>query len=89
MSLERRTINPGRRERRARKRHRRAIIWFSRWGAEAEPLKVSHRHRGRLFGLILAVSDSRNAGRRHALESARRLASNNDDTARHALALET
>jgi len=89
MSLERRTINPGRRERQARKRHRRAIIWSSRWGAEAEPLKVSHRHRGRLFGLILAVSDSRNAGRRHALESARRLASNNDDTARHALALET
>ena len=44
MSLDRRTTNPGRREREARKRHRRAAIWSQsqdRW------LKLGHKHMQR------------------------------------------
>ena len=78
MSIERRTTNPGRREREARKRNRRALYWSSSWGAEAEPLKLGRKHADRHFKIILAVADSRNAGRQRALESARRTASNSD-----------
>lgn len=35
MSSTRRHGNPGKREREARKRHRRALVWCSTWGAEA------------------------------------------------------
>lgn len=72
MSLDRRTTNPGKRERQARKRRRRALIWDSRWGAEAAPLKVGHVHSLRWARRSLAVVDSRKSEGKRALESARR-----------------
>lgn len=72
MSSERRHRNPGKREREARKRHRRALIWCSIWGAEAEPLKRGSRHFRRGYRHVMAVADSRKTGGERALESARR-----------------
>jgi hypothetical protein len=72
MSRMRRHENPGRRERLARKRHRRAHIWRGQWGAEAVPLKVGRVHSWRMMIRVLAVADRRNAGGERALESARR-----------------
>jgi len=74
MSLDRRTTNPGKREREAGKRHRRARIWTSGMGAEAAPLKLGSRHFQRWVKRSLAVADSRKAGGQRALESARRSA---------------
>ena len=56
----RRTTNPGKREREARKRHRRARYWSSRlMGAEAAPLKLGRRKADRWLLGILVVADSR------------------------------
>ena len=88
MGLERRANNPGRREREARKRHRRAWVvkkgnvtlvanhsYFTTYppGAEAVPLKLGRKHFGRWTRNRLAVADSRKAGGERALESARRI----------------
>ena len=59
MSSVRRHGNPGRREREARKRHRRASLWMSEWGAATEPLKLGREHFGRITRQTLAVADSR------------------------------
>ena len=61
MSEERRTSNPGKRERQARKRHRRGHYWNSNMAAEAEPLKVGREHSRRCaarFWQSLAVADA-------------------------------
>jgi hypothetical protein len=50
MSLARRTTNPGRREREARKRHGRARVYA---GAETEPLKLGRKHFRRWVGRLL------------------------------------
>jgi hypothetical protein len=63
MSYCRRTDNPGKREREARKRHRRAVCWFYKDGAEVGPLKLGRKHLRRRLRADLAVADSRNAGR--------------------------
>ena len=39
--------NAGKREREARKRHRRARVWEAGMGAEAEPLKLGRKHMRR------------------------------------------
>jgi len=62
MSLDRRTTNPGKREREARKRHRRALVWPTRMGAEAVPLKLGHKHFQRWAKRSLAVADGRKLG---------------------------
>lgn len=87
MSLDRRTTNTGKREREARKRHRRAWMvtrrnhtmianhgYFLRYppGAEAVPLKLGRKHYLRWVKQSLAVADSRKTGGKHALEPARR-----------------
>ena len=72
MSGVRRHENPGKRERQARKRHRRARYWDSSMGAEAAPLKVGPVHCRRIARDYLAVADSRKSGGERALESARR-----------------
>ncbi len=59
MSL--RYSNPGKHEREARKRHRRARVWSSHMGAEAEPLKLGRKHFQRWLKQSLIVADSRNA----------------------------
>lgn len=41
---QRRITDPGRREREARKRHRRASLWCVEWGAEAGSLKLGREH---------------------------------------------
>ena len=65
MSSIRRHANPGRREREARKRHRRARVWFydHNVGAMVGPLKLGRKHHLRRMVRILAVADSRNSGR--------------------------
>ena len=45
----RRNGNPGRQEREAGKRHRRARIWNSDMGAESEPLKLGRKHLSRYY----------------------------------------
>lgn len=65
MSEERRTSNPGKRERQARKRHRRATTWIVSRGAEVGPLKVGRKHSRRLaarFWQSLAVADAEKPG---------------------------
>ena len=77
MSLERTANNPGRREREARKRHRRAWVvergnvtmvanhsYFQSYppGAEAVPLKLGRKHYRRWTKDRLAVADSRKTG---------------------------
>ena len=49
-------MNPGKREREARKRHRRALLWQ---GAEVVPLKLGRKHLHRSLLSVLAVADSR------------------------------
>ena len=39
----------GKRERQARKRHRRALYWNGSWGAGVDPLKVGRKHMSRCF----------------------------------------
>ncbi len=58
MSLSRRTDNPGKREREARKRPRRARCWSQEAGAEAVPLKLGRKHLQRWLKRSLAVADS-------------------------------
>lgn len=58
MSLDRRTTNPGKREREARKRRRRARVWCSSMGAEAAPLKLGRKHFRGWVRRSLAVADS-------------------------------
>lgn len=62
MSFMRRMTNSGRREREAKKRHRRARAWLSGMGAEAAPLKLGHKHFRRWIKRSLAVADSRKFG---------------------------
>jgi len=77
MSRERLADNPGKREREARKRHRRAWVvvrgnhtmvanhsYFlhNPPGAEAVPLKLGRKHYGRWTRSRLAVADSRKTG---------------------------
>lgn len=61
MSYIRRTANPGKREREARKRHRRARCW--RIGSPDGGLKLGRTHLRRWWLADLAVADSRNAAR--------------------------
>ncbi len=49
MSSARRHANPGKRERQARKRHRRGSVWFGGWAAGAPPLKVGLKHARRVW----------------------------------------
>ena len=62
LSLIRRTTNPGRRERQAGKRRRRARYWSSNMGAVADPLKFGPKHFRRFLRRDLAVVDSRKTG---------------------------
>ena len=77
MSLERIADNPGRREREARKRHRRAWVvkrknvtivanhsYFQSYplGTEAVPLKLGRKHFRRWTRDRLAVADNRKTG---------------------------
>jgi hypothetical protein len=58
MSSQRRHANPGKRERQARKRHRRALYWE---GAAAVPLKVGSKRSRRIWRNFMAVADRRKA----------------------------
>lgn len=52
---------PGKRERQARKRHRRARVWSSTWGASVGWLKVGRSHSGRQlrrYVSVMAVADA-------------------------------
>lgn len=64
--MERRHENPGRREREAGKRHRRAQLWRSEWGAEAGPLKLGRKHMSRetrrIFSMTVADPEKRANG---------------------------
>lgn len=53
------TTNPGKRERVARKRSKRARVWSFSMGAEAVPLKLGRKHFQRWLNRNLAVADSR------------------------------
>jgi hypothetical protein len=55
----RRSGNPGRQEREAGKRHRRARVWNSGMGAEVEPLKLGRKHLSRYYrrSYVLAVAE--------------------------------
>ena len=57
MSLDRRTTNEGRRERQARKRRKRARIWYSCMGSGSKTLKVGRKHMRRWAKRSLAVDD--------------------------------
>lgn len=56
----RRSGNPGRQEREAGKRHRRARVWSSDMGAGIAPLKLGRKHLNRYFRRknALAVAES-------------------------------
>lgn len=54
--------NAGKREREARKRHRRARVWVSSMGAEAEPLKLGRKHMQRYWRRFHAVADAEKPG---------------------------
>jgi hypothetical protein len=54
-----RSNNPGKRERQAGKRHRRALVWSSLMGSDVAPLKVGRSHSGRWMRKLLTVADSR------------------------------
>ena len=58
-SMERRTTNPGKREREARKRHRRGPTWTSMTGW----LKLGRKHSSRFYrALHLSVADAEKPG---------------------------
>lgn len=67
MSSVRRHRNPGKRERQAGKRHRRAVVISYFDGAVHGPLKVGRKHSGRIWRRVfelhkaLAVSDAENS----------------------------
>jgi len=65
MSRERLADNPGKREREARKRHRRARLWYydHGQGTVVGPLKLGRKHLLRRMKADLAVADNRNTGR--------------------------
>ena len=44
----------GKREREARKRHRRALCWSSDWGAGSKSLKLGHKHIRKLRQVLVA-----------------------------------
>ena len=74
MSL-RRSTNPGKHERAARKRHRRASLWCGKWGAAAEPLRLGREHYRRLAARdFKAVADAEKPGAADRYESARETA---------------
>lgn len=53
----------GKRERQARKRHRRGSIWISDWGSGTAPLKAGSKHMRRMDRkLFLAVADVEKSG---------------------------
>lgn len=60
----------GKREREARKRHRRALCWSGSMGSGGTPLKLGRVHFRRWIKPIMA--DSRKTRGERALESARR-----------------
>ena len=62
MSFGRIFDNPGKREREAGKRHRRARVWSGDMGAEAVPLKLGRKHFLRWLKRSLEVADNRNVG---------------------------
>ena len=62
MSIDRRTTNPGRRERLAGKRHRRGLIWSSWMPPMSRALKVGRKHGRRWAMRSLAVDDGRKTG---------------------------
>lgn len=62
MSESRRHQNPGKRERQARKRHRRAVHWSSVDGAVHGPLKVGSKHLGRTWSRILGIKSDSQSG---------------------------
>lgn len=62
MSIERRTTNPGKRERMARKRHRRTLFWWGGWPSGTAPLKLGSKHLTREFKKSLAVADAETPG---------------------------
>jgi hypothetical protein len=87
--------NPGKREREARKRHRRVWLvekvsmvihanhaYFLNYPeAEAVPLKLGRKHyRARIVATFSAVADSRKTGGGRALESAGRTLPNVGET---------
>jgi len=51
---------PGKREREARKCHRRAHEWNSQMGAVSVPLKVGHEHSRRLLHAFICGGQRRN-----------------------------
>ena len=55
----RRNGNPGRQEREAGKRHRRARVWNSDMGAGAIPLKLGRKHLSRYYRRrnVMAVAE--------------------------------
>lgn len=55
--------NAGKREREARKRHRRARVWVASMGAEVAPLKLGRKHYQRwLRQFALSVADAEKPG---------------------------
>ena len=48
----------GKRERTARKRHRRGSVWCSDWPAGSDPLKVGSSHSKRRIRRICTVADA-------------------------------
>lgn len=54
--------NPGKRERLAGKRHKRATIWSSNWPSGSEPLKVGSKHFRRWIRGSLSVAEDENLG---------------------------
>ena len=51
---------PGKRERDARKRHRRGLVWSSNMPAVSGPLKLGSKHLRRHLHAFLSVADTRN-----------------------------
>lgn len=72
MSFERRHGNPGKREREARKRHRRGRVWSSTMPAASAPLKVGRTHFGRLDSKIAKLWRARSAEDMAVAESEKR-----------------
>jgi hypothetical protein len=63
MSSERRHANPGKKERQARKRHRRGSVWVSTWGSGTAPLKAGRKHMSRIDRkLFMAVANVEKSG---------------------------
>ena len=66
-----RRSNPGKREREAKKRHRRGLCWSNSRPAESEPLKLGRKHTLRWIrrGPSVADAERRRADRAKVLRS--------------------